>query len=884
MHPGGFERQSMKTPLPLAAAALLLLAGCGSLKIQMEYETTPDSTAPARPSGALPTSSRTPTPSASATDTVEPSATETPPAVPAAVSVDAGYDHTCAVTESGKVLCWGINDRGQLGNGTLVNSFVPVEVAGLSGAVAVAVGGNHACALTESGGVKCWGENENGELGNGGTADSARPVDVRGLASGVTAIGAGDDHSCAVTAQGGVRCWGYNAWGQLGDATATSRSVPVGVAGVAGGVSEIAAGWGHTCALMTDGSVECWGSNKYGQLGSGESDEVRFTPMEAAGLVRSAVKLRAAGGQSCAVTIYGGVRCWGGNKYGQLGDGTSQDKRIPAAVAGLTPNPRDVAVGWNHACAVEGDGGLVCWGWNYYGELGDGTKASRTVPAGVYGLAAGVRSVGLGWTHSCAVTETGAVECWGRNEFGQLGDGSNIDSQVPIPAAGLGGRGIPLSDTATRTATPMDPTATKTSAGMVKPTATKTSAGAVTPTVTRTAAAPTPTTSRLPMIFSDVSSGNDFNCALVESTRVFCWGAGESGQLGNGTKSDSPVPAEVEGLGEDPILSLEAGQSHACVITARGLMKCWGANDHGQLGDGTTVDSTVPVTASVIGEDVIAMALGADFTCVRTGKENKAKCWGGNGHGQLGNGKTEDSRTPVEVKGLQADVNFLSAGAFSVCANTFWHEVYCWGENASGQLGDGTDAERHSAVAVKGLGLNFDLMSVGINHVCGLSGTGEVQCWGGNHSGQLGDGTTVNRYTAVYVRKMLRAVVVQSGDAVSCALTDLFEVKCWGSAETRVMGRPDCQDAGPLCREPVTVAPFPGRIIGLSVGNRHACAETETGGFYCWGINTHGQLGDGTKEDSFIPAAVRGFEGAEEPTGLPPKDPVLPTGTPPHQP
>jgi alpha-tubulin suppressor-like RCC1 family protein len=147
----------------------------------------------------------------------------------------------------------------------------------------------------------------------------------------------------------------------------------------------------------------------------------------------------------------------------------------------------------------------------------------------------------------------------------------------------------------------------------------------------------------------------------------------------------------------------------------------------------------------------------------------------------------------------------------------------------------------------------------------------------------LGDGTTVNRYIAVYVRKLTRIVAVQAGEEITCALTDAAEVKCWGNAGSGVLGRPQCKDSGNYCSEPVLVTGFSGRVIGLSVGNTHACAVMETGGIVCWGSNAHGQLGDGTTENRSIPVEVSGFEGAAEPTGLPPLGPKLPTSTPTHK-
>jgi len=185
-------------------------------------------------------------------------------------AVSVGGYHSCAITGSGGLKCWGSNAYGQLGNSFVTQSTNPLDVPGLtSGVVAVSAGNQHTCAVTASGGVKCWGSNSDGQLGNGTTTQNTTPVDVSGLTSGVTAVSAGDTNTCALMSTGGVKCWGANAWGQLGNGTTTGSSTPVDVSGLSSGAIVVSVGRYHACALMTNGAVKCWGSNAYGQLGVG---------------------------------------------------------------------------------------------------------------------------------------------------------------------------------------------------------------------------------------------------------------------------------------------------------------------------------------------------------------------------------------------------------------------------------------------------------------------------------------------------------------------------------------------------------------------------------------------------------------------------------------
>lgn len=346
-------------------------------------------------------------------------------------AISAGSYHTCAVTNTGEVKCWGDLDARIV--------LRPVEVVGLTDSVAtVAAGNGHTCALTTAGAVKCWGYNGRGQLGDGTMQSQSTPVNVVGLGNGVVAIAANERHTCALTTDGGVKCWGWNESGQLGDGTTQNQSTPVDVVGLTSGVAAISAGTEHSCALTTAGGVKCWGANWEGRLGDGTVQHPSLTPVDVVGLSRGVAAIAAGGSHTCALSASGGVKCWGGNNFGRLGDGSWQNQLTPVDVTGLSSGVAAIIAGSGHTCALTTAGGVKCWGWNGNGELGDGTTLNQSIPVDVLNLSSGVAGISASEMHTCALTSTGGVKCWGLNESGQLGDGTAQNQSIPVDVVGLG--------------------------------------------------------------------------------------------------------------------------------------------------------------------------------------------------------------------------------------------------------------------------------------------------------------------------------------------------------------------------------------------------------------------------------------------------------------
>ena len=300
----------------------------------------------------------------------------------------ATFERTCALMSTGGVRCWGQNAHGGLGDGTTIDRSTPTNVFGLaSGVSQLALGYQHTCALRVTGTVRCWGLNLDGQVGDGTATDRVKPVNVVGLPAGIRKVAAGGAHTCAITSGYGVTCGGFNDSGQLGDGTTFSSSTPVDVTGLGAGVVDLVAGYGHTCALMWDGAVRCWGGNWLGQLGDGGTTE-QLTSVVVSGPLSEQTQLASGGYHNCAVDMSGITRCWGRNRRGQLGTGSVTTaapfgSSVPVEVLGLSFNPLGITAGIDHTCALSPTRAVYCWGANNDGELGDGTQDDRTSPVAV---------------------------------------------------------------------------------------------------------------------------------------------------------------------------------------------------------------------------------------------------------------------------------------------------------------------------------------------------------------------------------------------------------------------------------------------------------------------------------------------------------------------
>jgi alpha-tubulin suppressor-like RCC1 family protein len=331
------------------------------------------------------------------------------------------------------------------------------------------------------------------------------------------------------------------------------------------------------------------------------------------------------------------------------------------------------------------------------------------------------------------------------------------------------------------------------------------------------------------------------------STTVGTYPATVTGTAASATHS-TPVTLVVS----EPAAAIAAGDEHMCALLVDHTVQCWGRNDLGQLGDGTTTDRPNAVAVSGL-TGVIAISAGGAHTCALL-SGGAVSCWGHNSAGQLGDGTTLDRTSPVAVSGLTGAIA-ISAGGASTCALLAGGTVSCWGDNLYGELADGTTTNRATPATVSGL-TGATMISAGMDHICALLSGGTVKCWGNNDVGQVGDGTTTQRHSPIAVSGLTRATQISAGGAFSCALLSGGAVSCWGDNASGQLGN------GSTTNSSTPVSTLISGVTAMSAGYDHTCVPRSNGTVACWGADTYGGLGDGATTDNPTPAAVAGISGA----------------------
>jgi len=777
-------------------------------------------------------------------------------------TLSSGSAHTCAILDDGSVSCWGFNGYGGLGDGTDINRNTPTQTSTLGTgrtAVAVSSGFWHTCAILDDGTVSCWGRNLYGGLGDGTTTvgisnhDRTTPTQTLSLGTGRTAvaISTGGYHTCAILDDGSVSCWGWNNNGELGDGTYTDRNTPTQTSSLGTGRTAVAISSGalHTCVILDDASVSCWGSNSDGELGDGTNID-RSTPTQTSslGTGRTAVAISSGDRHTCAILDDGSVSCWGYNYFGQLGDGTTTNQNTPTQTFSLGTGRTAVAIssGEDHTCAILDDGSVSCWGWNGYGQLGDGTNTDRNTPTQTSSLGTGRTAVAIssGRTHTCAILDDATVSCWGWNDKGQLGDGTTADRNTPTQTSSLGTNTNPRTAVLSERDFDAD--------GILN-------IFDIHPYTNRPGfqegSVYTSTT---------LSSGGSHTCAVLDNGAVSCWGDATYGQLGYGGTGDKATPRLTSSLGTGrTAVEIGSGGVHTCAILDNGAVSCWGMGTYGQLGNGGTNDKSNPTMTSSLGagKTAISISSGVFRTCVIL-DSGDVSCWGLGNRGALGNGGTADKTTPTLTSSLGTGriAIAISTGGVHTCALLDNGSVSCWGRGAFGSLGNGDIGDRYTPTLTNGFGTDRTAVAISSAraHTCAILDIGSVSCWGEGSMGQIGNGAAFDVNTPTLTSSLgvgRTAIAISSGSDHTCAILDNGEVSCWGNNDFGQLGNGGTSESNPT---PTLTSSFgAGRTaVAIASGGYHTCVVLDNNAVSCWGWGTDGRLGNGATITRTTPTLI----------------------------
>ncbi|MBN1960687.1 MAG: hypothetical protein JW841_07050 [Deltaproteobacteria bacterium] len=663
----------------------------------------------------------------------------------------AGGGHTCGLRYANggayqDLWCWGANSDGQLGLGyTGSIPTEPMQVADYSyNFVKVKAGTRHTCALTSNKTLYCWGNNSYGQLGLGNTSDYES--NFTNIVSGGYQwqdFALGDDFTCGIQNDYSLWCWGKNDYGQLGIGNNQYKSQPTLVDNTMQ-YRNVVVGQKHACALDTGDKLYCWGDNSWLQVGPSSSLYPLYLSDNWSGMIFAGAN------HTCAIRN-NNLECWGGNYNGQLGVGHTYSQGPSAVLNGATT----AALGAVHTCAINSYG-LYCWGNRNEGTVGNGIAATLAPTDKVLNTSYGyieLTSLSTGGKHACGRDLYGKAWCWGDDRFGQLGN------EWPTPATEF------IDDIAPR----------QEAVGLFS------GSNAI----------------------NKVTAGAKHSCFIINGGELYCSGDNSIGQLGTGTYNSRAVP-EREYYYSSDWIAVGAGSEHTCgirSISGSNSVYCWGQNNDGQLGNNQSDNfyntPQIMVQNGTSFDDWTQLAVGDQHSCAirhdYTYGYNELYCWGKNANGQIGIDSNSPTKILMPTNTWSGQTQWLtaSAGGNHTCGITgsaFPGSLRCWGSNSLGQLGNGTFTDVYSPVSSTSLGNNWIWVAAGLNHTCGIqyasAGKGSLWCWGANHSGQLGAGYQFYQSaTPVQVGAKTDWVAVAAGDNFTCGIRAngaVYEAYCFG--------------------------------------------------------------------------------------------------------
>ena len=812
-----------------------------------------------------------------------------------------GALHTAAVRSDNTLWTWGRNDFGQLGHGDTIDTIVPNQVEGIDW-YSASVGYMHTVAIKTDGTLWAWGSNEYGQLGDGTTDSKSSPVQI-GTDSNWAQIDTQYYHTLAIKTDGTLWAWGKNSWGAIGNGTQNNYSSPIQV-GLESDWIQVSAGVDHSEGIRYDGSLWSWGLNKYGQLGLGELPELQEdnlsivqTPTQI-GLLTDWDDSTSLGYNSkfyVTVKTDGTLWGWGSNIYGQLGDGTTNNYSSPIQI-GTANTWIQVAEGTHHTVAIDSSGKLWSWGRNNYGQLGDGTTVDSSSPSQI-GSSTNWKQVVCGTYSTIAIKTNGTLWAWGRNERGELGNGTTNNSSTPaqIGAAttwkqiafssqhvvavknngtlwawGSNTHGQLGNGTRIGTSTPAQIGSSndwsQVVAGIYHTVAIKSDGtlwgwgynqyGQLGNDTTLRCSSPVQIGSASD--WSQVTTNYYHTSAVKLDGSLWSWGWNNYGQLGMGTLTSNVEPNQV-GTSNNWI-HVENSATSTYAVTANNEIYSWGQNDFGQLGyvDSYTYNKNVSFPTLVSSSNTWIEVSSAHLYTAGIKSDGTLWTWGYNRYGQLGHGDIVDCSSPVQVGSL-TNWNRVTCLQNSLLVTNTDGELYGVGYNETGNLGVANGLGYYQDITNRlspvQIGVDFDWKGVSANpngtFALGLKTDGTLWAWGKNDYGQLGHGDSINYSSPVQVGTDKVWSKISAGADFAAAVTDDGTLWAWGNNSFGQVGN----GINGIYSSPVQVG-INKEWKDISCGLNSTLGLKANSTLWAWGRNNYGQLGNNTVVDKSFPVQI----------------------------
>ncbi len=719
--------------------------------------------------------------------------------------VSTGTTLSCGIANTGKIYCWGTGSSGQIGNGVNDNVNIPTSVtkpSGVDSFNAVSTNNNFSCALANTGQVYCWGVGISGQIGNSANSNVNVPTAVT-MPSGVdsfNAVSTNTNFSCAIANTGKIYCWGTGSIGRIGNGANSNVNIPTSVTMPSGveSFSAVSTNSNFSCAIANNGNIYCWGTGSSGRIGNGANSNVNVpTAVTMPSGVESFTLVSTNTNFSCAIANTGKIYCWGTGTNGQIGNGANSNVNVPTSVT--MPSGVDsfnaVSTNANFSCAIANTGKIYCWGTGSSGRIGNGANSSVNVPTAVT-MPVGVESftnVSTNTNFSCAIGN-GKPYCWGT-AGGHLGRGNeyfNTSTNIIVPS-GVNSFNMVSTSGTNSCALASNGKPYCWGDGTNGQTGNGTNASTNLPTGVTMPAGVTS--------FSVVVTTSSFSCAIANNGQIYCWGTGTSGQIGNESNSSVNIPTAITTPnGVSSFSSISLGTNFSCAIANTGKIYCWGLGTTGQIGNGASLSVNLPtevtMPAGVTSFKSISTNGASSCALANTGV---VYCWGGGTSGQIGNGADLTVNIPTAVTMPSGVTSFssISTNATLSCALANTGVVYCWGAGSNGRIGNGANDNVNipTSVTMPSGVTSFRSVSTNDNFSCSLANTGVVYCWGSGVAGQIGNGASSNVSipTAVTMPSGVTSFgYVSTSYRFSCAIAASGEnagkTYCWGAGTNGQIG------------------------------------------------------------------------------------------------